>query len=250
MLSESYRPSTFDEIIGHDVAKSIIQDYLRDNPSGKSVLISGTPGIGKTTLALAAAKTCGYEPLEINASRAMRSHDDVSKLRDSCRAARSFTSILKYDKPLLTCVILDEVDGSDPHAQRKLLEWVKDPERRVPILFTANEIPIIFKRATEHVIIHRCMPLNSKTLYDTLQKHIPVSYHEFQIIVKECQHDVRRILHRAQYGLSDKPQVVTMTGDSITDLLKQEEMFYKSSPIAHYLASTETELHSSHSHCS
>lgn len=231
MISESYRPSTLEEIIGHTEAKEMLCTYLLGNPKCKSLLISGTPGIGKTTLVLAAAKHCEYEPLEVNASRSLRSHDDVSKLKDSCRAAISFTSIMKYAKPRKTCVILDEVDGSDPHAQRKILEWVRDPERVVPILFTANEIPVIFKRATENVIIHRCMPLNTRTLYDALNKFMNMSFPDFQNVVKECQHDVRRILYRAQYGISDKPQVVTMTGDIITDLLRQEETFYKNSPI-------------------
>lgn len=240
MISESYRPSTLDEIIGHAEAKEMLCAYLKDNKKSKSLLISGTPGIGKTTLVLAAAKFCEYEPLEVNASRSLRSHEDVSKLKDSCRAAVSFTSIIKYSKPRKTCVILDEVDGSDPHAQRKILEWVLDPERVVPILFTANEIPVIFKRATENVIIHRCMPLNTRTLYDALNKFMNMSFADFQLVVKECQHDVRRILYRSQYGISDKSQIVTMTGDIITDLLRQEEMFYKSNPIALGLVTTET----------
>ena len=239
MYSESHRPSTLIDIIGHAEAKDILCSYLRSNPSSQSVLISGTPGIGKTTLVLAAARQCEYEPLEINASRSLRSHEDVSKLRDSCRSPMSFTSFFKYDKPRKTCVILDEVDGSDPHAQRKILEWVKDPERKVPILFTANEIPVIFKRATENVIIHRCMPLNAKTLYETLNKFLNMDFTDFQLLVKECQHDVRRILYRAQYGISDKPSVVTMTGDCIIDLLRQEQMFYKSSPIARGLETIE-----------
>lgn len=237
MLSESYRPSTLKDIIGHDDAKTVLQTYLKENPKTKSVLISGTPGIGKTTLVLAAARSCGYEPLEINASRSLRSHEDVLKLRDSCMAPISFTALRERKR---TCVVLDEVDGSDPHAQRKILEWVKDPTRVVPVLFTANEIPVIFKRATENVLIHRCMPLNSKTIYDSLHSQLNVSLADFQGIVKECQHDVRRILHRIQYGVSDKPQIVTMTGDCIVDLLRQEETFYKSSPIHRGLLSTET----------
>lgn len=239
MLSETYRPSELDEIIGHSEAKEMICSYLKGNPKQKSFLISGTPGIGKTTLVLAAAKHCEYEPLEVNASRSLRSHEDVSKLKDSCRAAISFTSLVKYTKPRKTCVILDEVDGSDPHAQRKILEWVKDPDRTVPILFTANEIPVIFKRATENVLIHRCMPLNARTLYEVLNRYMNMTFADFQTVVKECQHDVRRILYRAQYGISDKPQIVTMTGDIIVDLLKQEEMFYKNNPIVRGLETIE-----------
>jgi hypothetical protein len=84
------------------------------------------------------------------------------------------------------------------------------------------------------------MPLNAKLIYDVLKQHLPMQFSDFQILVKECQFDVRRILNRVQYGMSDKPQIVTMSGDSIIDLLKQEEMFYKKDPITRALESTGT----------
>lgn len=231
MLSETYRPQSFDDIIGHSEAKQVLSLYLRANTPSQCVLICGSPGIGKTTLALTAARTLGYEPLEINASRSLRSHDDVMTLRDSCMAPVSFTSFVKYTtNPRKTCVILDEIDGSDPHAQRKVLEWIKDPKRVVPIVCTSNEVPVIFKRATEHVIIHRCMPLNTRDLYENLQKYTPTPFNEFQIIVKECQHDVRRLMNRFQYGQSDTLKQVPVTGDAIADLFKHQETFYGALP--------------------
>lgn len=230
MFSETFRPSTFEDIIGHDEAKKILCDYLHANTRGKSILISGTPGIGKTTLALAGARTCDYEPLEINASRSLRSYDDVQKLRDSCQCRVSFTSIVRYSKPKITCVILDEVDGSDPHAQKKILEWIKDEQRTVPIIMTSNEIPVIFKRCPDNVIIHRCMPLNAKTLYENLKKHEDMSLSEFQLIVKDCQFDVRRIMNRFQYGKSDSIVSVPLTGNSVKDLFRHQETFYGKSP--------------------
>jgi replication-associated recombination protein RarA len=231
MLSETFRPHTFAEIIGHTEAKELLASYLLSNTRGKAVLIAGSAGIGKTTLALTAARTFDYEPLEINASRALRSHEDVANLRGSCMAGISFTSLMKYDKPRRTCVILDEIDGSDPHAQRKILEWIKDPKRVVPIVCTANEVPVIFKRSYDAVNIHRCMPLSAKDIYENLKSsYSSVSFTEFQNIVKECQHDVRRLMNRLQYGMSDVLKQTPLTGDPIADLIKHQEMFYSEFP--------------------
>ena len=233
MLSETFRPHTFAEIIGHTEAKELLASYLLSNTRGKAILIAGSAGIGKTTLALTAARTFEYEPLEINASRSLRSHEDVASLRGSCMAGVTFTSLVKCgsEKPRRTCVILDEIDGSDPHAQRKVLEWIKDPKRIVPIVCTANEVPVIFRRASDAVTIHRCLPLNARDIYENLKtSYSNVNFTEFQAIVKECQHDVRRLMNRLQYGVSDVLKQTPLTGDPILDLMKHQEMFYSESP--------------------
>ena len=240
MLSETFRPQTFAEIIGHTEAKELLASYLLSNTRSRAVLIAGSAGIGKTTLAITAARTFDYEPLEINASRALRSHEDVANLRGSCMAGVTFTSLVRgsggsggaTEKLRRTCVILDEIDGSDPHAQRKILEWIKDPRRVVPIVCTANEVPVIFRRAADAVAIHRCMPLNARDIYENLKtsSYSSVSFPEFQLIVKECQHDVRRLINRLQYGVSDALRQTPLTGDPILDLMKHQEMFCSGFP--------------------
>ncbi len=133
------------------------------------------------------------------------------------------------------CLVLDEVDGSDPHAQRKLVEWLGSERRKVPVLLTCNEVPRVFK-GKDGVELLRCYPPKPADLAALFPGHNDVAG-----LARHFKHDVRRILQAMQYGTSDVlPSVPhpTECSPEVLHILKYK-MWFETCPMAQANATAE-----------
>ena len=70
--TELYRPSNLDEVVGNPKAVASLRlwadAWAEGKPVKKAAVLIGTPGVGKTSAALALAKEYGWDTVEMNAS--------------------------------------------------------------------------------------------------------------------------------------------------------------------------------------
>ncbi|KAK0168430.1 hypothetical protein PV327_002232 [Microctonus hyperodae] len=97
----------------------------RGFPLHRIALISGPPGLGKTTLAHIIAKHAGYNVVDINAS------DDrgTEAFRQALLASTQMKSMMGAD-PRPNCLILDEIDGAPAASIDLLLKFVQGKLQR------------------------------------------------------------------------------------------------------------------------
>ncbi|TGJ83127.1 hypothetical protein E0Z10_g5626 [Xylaria hypoxylon] len=156
-----YAPTQASHICGNKAAVERIQKWLKGWPQAKrfnfqkrgadgmggerAVILSGPPGIGKTTAAHLAAKLEGYDVIESNASDARSKklvESGVSEVMNNTSLHGYFASDgKKIDKEKKRIVlIMDEVDGmsaGDRGGVAALAKFCKKTE--VPLILICNE---------------------------------------------------------------------------------------------------------------
>ena len=129
---EQYRPRTIDECILPDITKESFRGFIKQGEI-PNLLLTGSAGIGKTTVAKAVCDQIGASYIVINGSDEGRFLDTV---RDKIRNFASTVSLTTSTSHKV--VIIDEADNTTSDVQLSLRTAVEEFHSNCRFIFTCN----------------------------------------------------------------------------------------------------------------
>ena len=194
---EKYRPKTTDDYVFRDEAqRRQIKGWIADG-SIPHLLLSGSPGIGKTTLAkvlLNELEIPEYDILELNASRE-RGIDEVKK------RITNFISMIPFGP--FKCVLLDEADRLTPEAQDALKGVMEEYSSTSRFILTCNSpnriVPAIHSRCQQmHFASIDQTEYTARAATILVEENIEFDLDTLDIYVRSVYPDLRKCINLLQ----------------------------------------------------
>lgn len=232
-----YRPTTFDELVGQDLLKKILQRTIQEGKIKHAYLFTGTRGAGKTTTARLFANAvnetdknpqAALDIIEMDAA----SNTGVDNIRNLQESATTPPIAGKYK-----FYILDEAHMLSKNAWNALLKTLEEPpEYLVFILVTTDPekiLPTIHSRVTRIDLgFHTEKDILTRLKYIAQKENLKIEEKALQILAKKAngsQRDGVTFLETvASYNFEniDESSVNSVLGLASEEILEQSFDFF------------------------
>ena len=226
---EKYRPKTIDDCILPKTIKKTFQDFV-ERGEIPNMLLSGPPGIGKTTVAKALCHQLGADFYVINGSDEGRFLDTVRNSAKNFASTVSLTSDSKHK-----VIIIDEADNTTSDVQLLLRASIEEFSKNCRFIFTCNyknkiidplhsrcsvvdfsvnkkDKPTIaaqFFARLNTILEEEKVEADKKVLAELINKHFP----DWRRVLNECQ-------RYAVSGKIDSGILAAFSDVAVNDLIK------------------------------
>ena len=226
---EKYIPKTIAECILPSNIKKTFSQFLNKGEI-PNMLLSGPPGIGKTTVAKALCNELGVDFYLINGSDEGRFLDTVRNNAKNFASTVSLSSTAKHK-----VIIIDEADNTGNDVQLLLRAFIEEFANNCRFIFTCNyknkileplhsrcavvdfsingkekdEIMLLFFKRLKSILDKEGIENEPKVLAKLISKHFP----DWRRVLNECQ-------RYAVSGKIDSGILVTFSDVAVNDVIK------------------------------
>jgi DNA polymerase III delta prime subunit len=190
---EKWRPVELKDYVGNEAVKDKVSIYL-ESGDVPHLLLYGTAGTGKTTLAKLIAKNIDCDLMYINAS----DENNVETVREKIK---NFASTIGFRQWKL--IILDESDYLTPNAQAALRNLMETFSKTTRFILTCNYVEKIIDPIQSRCQTFAITPPTKKDVAIRINEILKVESVKFNpadlvTIINSGYPDIRRILNACQ----------------------------------------------------